>query len=50
MRFGTGNREEVVEVDLEMLKVMERISDFNLGAPNPKTLANLRMVTKRASE
>ena len=47
MRNRTTKKEEVVEVDPEMLKVLERLSDFNLGAPNSRSLSTLKTNTKK---
>ena len=47
MNVGAGKREGFVEVDAEMLKVMKRLNDFNLGTPSMRSLAGLRSGAKK---
>jgi hypothetical protein len=38
-----GNKPMVnVEVDPEMMKLLERFQDFNIGIQNPRSLASLK--------
>lgn len=48
-KLANGNQktEQVIEIDQEMLKLMERLSDFNIGSSNMRSLANLKVGSKK---
>ena len=47
LKNRASKEEQVVEMDPEMLKVMERLSDFNIGHQNPRSLAMMKIDSKK---
>lgn len=47
LKNRASKEEQVVEMDPQMLKVMERLSDFNIGHQNPRSLAMMKIDSKK---